>query len=146
MPEKKIAGITLKVDQPLASEVLQLQARLTRAAGGLAEKLPSILASAKEGTAPEVKQKAEKDAIAGIADIFSRLSPVEYSTLVGDIIALGKILRPSGNYEQADLDGDFSSNLGAIIPVCVYILKEVFGDFLSGARAAGSRAIQGKQP
>lgn len=141
MAEKKINGMAIRVDRPRATDALKLQARLTRAAGGLAEKLPAILASRREDASAEEKAKAESDAISSIADIFNRLTPDEYADLVNDIIGMAEIERPSG-YSQADLDGDFSQNLGAIIPVAVFVLKTVFGDFFTGALAGGARAIK----
>ncbi len=139
MAERKISGMEIKVDRPLATQALRMQARLMHAAGGLAEKLPAILASRREGATDEEKAKADAEALTAITGVFDRLSPEEYSTLVGDIIALAKIKRPSGAYDPCDLDGDFSTNLGAIIPVAFFVLKEVFGDFFSGAQAIGSR-------
>ena len=139
----KIKGFsTIKVDRPRATEALKLQARLMRAAGGLAEKLPSILASRKEGATDEEKAKADAEALSAITGIFDKLSPDEFATLVGDIVSLASLHRPSGGYEAMDLDMDFSSNLGAIIPVVIFVLKEVFGDFFSGALASGSRAMK----
>lgn len=140
MAEKKIANMVVKVDRPLATEALKLQARLMRAAGGLAEKLPAILASRKEGVSEEERAKADADALTAITGIFDRLSPDEFANLVGDVVAMAKVQRPSGMYDPMDLDGDFSTNLGAIIPVVVFVLKEVFGDFFSAAQASGSRA------
>lgn len=142
MPEKKIGSLEIKVDRPLATEALKMQARLTRAAGGLAEKLPAILASRRDGATDEEKAKAEAEAIGALTGIFDRLSADEYADLVSDIIGMAMIKRPSGQYDQADLDGDFSDNLASIIPVVVFILKSVFGDFFTGALASGTRAMK----
>lgn len=142
MAEKKIAGLEIRVDRPLATEALKMQARLMAAAGGLAEKLPGILASRAEGATEEQRAKADADALTALAGIFDRLSPEAYASLVGDIIGMAKIKRPSGHYDHADLDGDFSDNLGAIIPVAVFVLKTVFGDFFTGALASGSHAMK----
>ena len=141
MAERKIAGMEIKVDRPLATEALRMQARLMRAAGGVAEKLPGILASRREGATDEEKANADAEALSAITGIFDRLSPDEFATLVSDIVGMAQIKRPAG-YSRLDLDGDFSTNLGAIIPVVVFVLKEVFGDFFSGALASGSRAMK----
>lgn len=141
MAEKKISGMTIKVDRPLATEALKLQARLMKAAGGLAEKLPGILASRREGATDEERAQADADALAAIAGMFEKLTPEEYASLMSDIISMAKILRPSGQYDPMDLDGDFSSSLGAIIPVALFVLKEVFGDFFSGALATGRQSM-----
>lgn len=144
MAEKKFGKMEVRVDRPLASEALKLQARLFRAAGGLAEKLPSILASRKDGVSDEVKSKADAEALSAIAGIFDRVSPDEYAALVGDVIGLGTIKRPSGSYDQLDLDGDFHEEFALILPVTLYILQQVFGDFFSAALASGKRAATGK--
>lgn len=144
MAEAKIKGMEVKVDRPLATEALKLQARLMRAAGGLAEKLPSILASRRADATDAEKAKAEAEALSALTGVFNSVSPEEFAALVGDILGLAKIKGPSGQYDQADLDSDFSNNLGAIIPVAVFVLKEVFGDFFSGALASGSRATTAK--
>jgi hypothetical protein len=139
MAEKKIGNLEVRVDRPLATEALRLQARLMQAAGGLADKLPSILASRREGATEAEKGRAEAEALTAITGIFANITPDQYAELVGDIIALAKIKRPSGHYEDADLDGDFSENLGAIIPVSIFVLKETFGVFFSGALANTTR-------
>lgn len=137
MAERKINGTTYKVDRPLATEALRLQARLMKAGGGIADQLPSILADLQAAKDEESKRQVGIKAIGLMTDIFDRLDADEYTRLVGDIIALAKVQRPSGQYDQADLDGDFSLNLGDIIPVCAFVLKEVFGSFFSGGQGNG---------
>lgn len=161
MAERKIHGMEVRVDRPLATVALKLQARLMKAAGGdiqsLIEAGLSALNSAVEMKAAEeskderrIAEAKENTIKAGgkllgfVSEIFQRLSPDEYTDLVGDIIGLAKIKGPSGTYNDADLDSCFSENLGAIIPVVAFVLKEVFGDFFSGALANGSRAVAAK--
>jgi len=67
-----------------------------------------------------------------------------YARLVGDIVGLARLKRPSGAYEVMDLDGDFTEDYGAIIPVVTFVLKEVFGDFFSAALGSGSRVVAGR--
>ena len=162
MAEKKIAGMVIKVDRPLATEALKMKARLMKAAGGNIQHLLEVglksgaaLVSVKEAEKPDSKATEEQKAAAkaalaaygaellgAVSEIFETLSPQEYVDLVGDILAMGQMQRPSSAYEPLDLDGDFSMNLGAVYPVCFFILKEVFGDFFSGALASGSRAMK----
>lgn len=144
MAEKKINGVEYRVDPLLATKALVLQARLMRAAGPLASKLPSILASRRDGASVEDKAKADADAITAITDIFTAISPEEFALLVRDIIEIAKIRRPSGAYDPVDMDGDFVGRLGDIIPVAVFVLSEQFGDFFSGALANGARALRAK--
>ncbi|EYR81384.1 phage tail assembly chaperone [Shinella sp. DD12] len=143
MAERKIAGMEIRVDRPLATEALKLQARLMRAAGGAADQLPSILGEMRAAQTDEAKQAIGVKLIGVLTDIFDRLDADEYVRLVGDIVAMAKIKRPSGQYDRLDLDGDLTMNLGAIIPVAAFVLKEVFGDFFSGALANGNRGAMG---
>lgn len=139
MAERKIGGREFKVDRPLATVALALQARLMRAAGGAAQHLPSLIGKMAANKTDEEKQALGGEVIVLLTDIFSRLDPHEYVSLVGDVISLAKIKRPSGQYDPCDLDGDFADAFGDIIPVVVFVLKETFGDFFSGAPAIGSR-------
>lgn len=142
MAEKKFApDFELRCDKPLATEALKLQARLMRAAGGFAEKLPGIIGAVKAGATEEARVKANGEALGAISDVFGRLTPDEYASLVSDIVGLAQIKRPSG-YDRLDLDGDMSDRLGMIIPVCAWVLKEVLGDFFSAALANGARAAK----
>ena len=144
MAEKKINGVEYRVDPLLATRALVLQARLMRAAGPLASKLPSILASRREGATVEEKAAADSEALVAITAIFDAISPEEFASLVKDIVEIAKIKRPSGAYDPVDLDGDFAGRLGDIIPVAVFVLSEQFGDFFSGALANGRRALTAK--
>ncbi|NTA36837.1 phage tail assembly chaperone [Agrobacterium salinitolerans] len=100
--------MTVKVDRPLATVALRLQARLMKAAGGIADQLPAILGDLQQASTEEGKRQVGIKAIGLLTDVFDRLDDEEYIRLVGDIIGLAKIQRPSGHYEPADLDGDFS--------------------------------------
>lgn len=142
MADKKINGTEYKVDPLIATKALILQARLMRAAGPLASKLPAILASRREGASVEEKAAADAEALVAITAIFSAISPEEYASLVGDIVGIAMIKRPSGSYDPVDIDGDFVGRLGDIIPVVVFVLTEQFGDFFSGALANGARAMK----
>ncbi|MBY5682642.1 hypothetical protein HFO32_10785 [Rhizobium leguminosarum] len=140
MSEKKINGVEYKVDQLLATKALILQARLMRAAGPLASKIPAILASRREGASIEERAAADTEALLAITGIFEAIAPEEFAALVKDIVEIARIKRPSGSYDPVDLDGDFVGRLGDIIPVAVFVLKEQFGDFFSGALANGALA------
>ncbi|KQV83236.1 phage tail assembly chaperone [Rhizobium sp. Root1220] len=144
MAEKKINSVEYRVDPLLASKALILQARLMRAAGPLASKLPTILASRREGASIEEKALADAEALVAITSIFNAIAPEEYASLVQDIVEIAKVKRPSGAYDPVDLDGDFAGRLGDIIPVAVFVLSEQFGDFFSGALANGRRAMTAK--
>lgn len=138
MAEKVINGTVYKIDQPLASTVLVLQARLAGIAGPLVEKLPKIMAVAAGTTSEAEKAAANAELISAVTDIFKTVSPSDWMSLVKDIVELGKIKRQSGAYDPIDLDGDFTGSLSNLIPVLVFFLKEVFGDFFTGLRGVGS--------
>lgn len=159
MAERKIANMEIRVDRPLATEALKMQARLAHAMGGDISDAVTVFADAMgvigvfqniPDDAPEKDKEAGRAAMIKVGGqvasvvigVFDRLSPEQYASLVSDIIGMAKIKRPSGQYDQADLDGDFSDNLAAIIPVVVFVLKSVFGDFFTGALANGARAIK----
>jgi hypothetical protein len=144
MADKKINGVEYKVDPLLATKALVLQARLLRVAGPLASKLPSILASRREGASIEEKAAADTEALVAITSIFEAAPPEAIAALIKDIVEIALVKRPSGAYDPVDLDGDFSGKLGDIIPVAVFVLSEQFGDFFSGALANGRRAMTAK--
>jgi hypothetical protein len=72
------------------------------------------------------------------------MSPVDFATLVKDVVEIAMIKRPSGQYDQVDLDGDLSSRKGDILPLAILVLREQFGDFFSAALANGARAMAAK--
>lgn len=145
MAERKIAGMEIKVDAPLATDALRLQARLTRMLEAADAKLEDlILGFSGAGNTPEERAKGIAAAISTIGRIFRTLSPDEYASLVGDIIGMAQIRRPSGQYDQADLDGDFSQNLKAIPEVVVFVIDVVLRDFFTGLLGSGNRLRKAK--
>ena len=142
MAEKKINGETYKVAPMLATEAIVLQARLMRVLGPAAAKLPAIIASRKEGVGDEEKARADQEAIAAITGIFAGSEPREIAGLIKDIVETAMVRRPSGVYEQIDMDNDFTGRLGDLIPVVTFALKEQFGDFFSGAVASGRQGLK----
>ena len=139
MSEKKINGRTFKVEPLLATEAIRLQMRLIKAIGPAIDRLPEIFAGIRDGKA-EAKEKANSAAISALSDIISGLEPDDATDLVRDIVQVAMIKRPSGAYDQVDLDGDFTGRLGDIIPVATFVLQEQFAEVFSGARGTGSPA------
>ncbi|MDO9417036.1 phage tail assembly chaperone [Pararhizobium sp.] len=144
MADKKINGRTFKFAPMLALEALVLQARLLRVVGKGISRLPEIFGGRTEGASVKDKAKADAAAIAALSDIFTQSEPAELANLIKDIVEKTSMLRPSGDYESVDLNADFSDSLGDIIPVVVWVLKEQFGSFFSGALANGGRALKGQ--
>ncbi len=77
-------------------------------------------------------------AISAIADIFAQADPVQVAALVKDVVEVAQIRRDSGNYDQCDLDGDFTHNQGDLYPVVFLVLKEQFGSFFTGLLGSGN--------
>lgn len=138
MAEIEIGGQEYKVGHVLATESIVLQARLLQIIGGGLDRLPVILGSRVEGATAEMKAVGDAAAVAALGDIFAKCEPKTVAKLIQDIIALAAIHRPSGAWEKADLDGDFTERKGDIFPVVIFILREVLGDFFSGLLASGA--------
>lgn len=145
MAEKKINGRTFKTAPMLATEAIVLQARLLKAAGPAVERLGEIFAGMGKDATDEVKNRANGAAIGAFVEIFARNDPRELAGLLKDIVQTAQIQRPSG-YSDVDFDGDFSGDdLGDVIPVVVWALREQFGPFFSGLLGNGSlaKAVRG---
>lgn len=138
MAEKKIKGATYKVEPMLALEAVKLQARLLKVLGGGIDRLPEVLAGAGSKATPEQKEKSNAAAVAAFTDIFVKGDPDEMANLVKDVVEVAMVKRPSGSYEQVDMDGDFTGNMGAMFQVVVFVLREVFGDFFTDVLANGN--------
>lgn len=137
MAEKKINGRLFKVDQILAMDALELQGRLLKVLGPAMGRLPELMALA--GGKNANNEQASVTAVQIMMDVFSNVSSKEYSTLIKDIVELAKVQRPSGHFDQVDLDGDFTGELGTLYPVVFFVLQEQFSDFFSGLLGNGSR-------
>lgn len=142
MSEKKINGRAFKCEPLLATKALVLQGRLARALGPVAAKLPGILA-ARNGN-DEQKSAADTETIAALVGIFDSLTPDEYSNLVKDIVEIAKVERPSGQYDQIDIDADFHGDMKSIFPVMFFVLQTQFQDFFGDALVNGRQRIKGK--
>lgn len=142
MAEKKINGVTYQVGVVLATRAIELQLRLLKVIGGGVDRLPAILAGQRADASDTVKDTANAAAVAAFTDVFSKCDPVEVTGLISDLVSLAQIKRPSGVWEQVDLDGDFTTAKGSLIPLVVFVCKEVFGDFFVGLQGAGSRTLQ----
>lgn len=139
MSERKIGGKTFKVEPLLATEAIKLQARLLKVVGPALDKLPAVLGGRVKGDG--VASNAA--AIAAFTDIFARADPDEIMELVRDVCEVAMVKRPSGAYDPVSFDGDFTGNLGEIIPVAVFVLQEQFGDFFGAALANGKAVPKG---
>lgn len=139
MAEKKIGKQTYKTEPMLATEAIRLQARLLKVVGPALDKLPTVFGGRQKGD--EVVSNAA--AIAAFTDIFTRSDPDDIMELVKDVCEVAMVKRPSGAYDPVSFDGDFTGNLGEIIPVAVFVLQEQFGDFFGAALASGKVVPKG---
>jgi len=140
MAEKKINGRTFRVDPMLATKALILQARLFRVAGPAIEKLPEILAG--HGGNEDEQRNSNAAAIGAFASIFAQSSPDDLADIVREVVEIARIRRPSGSYDPIDFDGDMTGHQADLIPLCVFVLQEQFGDFFSAVPGLGRPSIQ----
>jgi hypothetical protein len=138
MAEKKINGRLFRVEPVLAIQALELQGRLLKVLGPALGRLPEVIKLASDKGADQTQ--ANLAAVQIMMDVFSNVSSQEYSTLIKDIVELAQLQGPSGQFNQVDIDGVFTGDLGSIYPVVVFVLQEQFSDFFSGLLGSGSRA------
>jgi hypothetical protein len=138
MADKKINGRTFKVEPILAIQALELQGRLVKVLGPAMGRLPEVIRLASDKNADQTL--ANVAALQITMDVFSNISSREYSELIRDIVELAKVQGPSGHFDQVDLDGVFTGDLGSLYPVVIFVLQEQFSDFFSGLLGNGNRA------
>lgn len=138
MAEKIFSGRTFKVDPPLATVAVRLQARTTRMLGPSFKKYDDM--SQEAAASGMTEEKFGRMMAYCMIDFCERHEPEEVSAYISDVISMVKIQRPSGTYDFADLDGDFSQNMQDIIPVCRFALEVMLGDFFTGHVPSGARA------
>ena len=143
MAERKINGRDYQVGAVLATDAVLLQARLMKVIGAGVERLPDILKGAGSNASDADKEKSRAAAVAAFTDIFANGDPQEMVNLVRDVVQIATVKRGnSTNYEQVDMDLDFSSKSGdpgSLYPVAVFVLQEVLGDFFTGLRVSGNQ-------
>lgn len=143
MAEKKINGKVYKTEPLLASEALRLQMRLMQAIGPAIEHLQNIFGGLGKDASAEAKDKSDAAAIAAVSSVLNRLDPDAAVNLIQNIVEIAQVQAPSKEWRQVDMDGDFTGNLGEMIPVATFVLKEQFGDFFGAALASGRPALKG---
>lgn len=139
--EKKINGETFRYTPILATESLKLRIKILQILGGAIDRLPAILKGANPRATEEEKEAANAAGVAAFADIFAKADPDRTTALIKEIVEIAEIKRPSG-YDQVQMDLDFTENPDALIPVVVFVLKEIFGNFSAGVQGAGLQNLQ----
>lgn len=146
MAEKKINDSTYLVEPILARDSLVLKARIMQVLGGGISRLPEIMQGAGKNKTPESEAKSNAAAISAFTDVFVNGDPEKMANLVQDIVERAKISTASGGWESVNMDRDFTGDDKGLFELVVFVLKEVFGDFLAGALASGVQKIQAAQP
>ncbi|KQT52223.1 MULTISPECIES: phage tail assembly chaperone [unclassified Aureimonas] len=143
MAEKKIAGRLFRVDQPLATEALQLQFRVMNMLQGSTDDLRKVFGAMSGAEDAESAKSigAGESALATIA-ILSRLKPREGTQFVADVVAMAKIKGENGAFEPADVDTEFSTDPTGLYELVGFVLKTVLGPFISGLAGSMSLAIK----
>lgn len=132
MAEKKIGSRVYSVGHVKATDAIKLKVRVLKIIGAGVDRLPEIIAGMKNDDA-EKAAKSNAALIAALSDIFTRANPDEVADLMSDIISIAQFKKPSGNVENADIDGDFYDEFRKdIYPVVAFVLKEVLSDFFGG--------------
>lgn len=138
MADKKIGGNYYRVQPILATEALRLQVRLLNIAGPAVKALPAVLAARKGGADTGVAEAAGLEAIAAV---FTTADPDKVSTFITDVCEKAEISSDGKTYEGLIFDHHMSEDQQSIIPVTFFVLKELLGDFFTGAQAVGSLAV-----
>lgn len=138
MSERDIGGRSFRVGAVLATETVMLQMRLMQIVGGGLDRLPVILGSRAEGATADQRAAGDAAAVAALGDILSKCDPKTMTKLISDVVSYAAIHRPSGVWEKVDLDGDFTEYPQDIIPVTLWVLRELLGPFFSGLRESGA--------
>lgn len=131
MAEKKIHGSVYQVGTMLALDALKLKVKLLKVLGGAIDRLPMILAGAGKDKDKAAKDASNAAAVAAFADIFVHGDPDEMIALVKEIAEMAQVKRPSGAWEQVDVELFQSDDLSELFEIVVFVLREVFGPFFS---------------
>ena len=144
MAEKKIGGRTFRCSPMLATDAIKLQVRLVKFLGGAVERLPEIVQGASKGASEAQRAQANAKAIGMLVDLIGKSDPDEVARLLSDVVSLAQIRRESGEYHDADIDGDFVGRPGDMFEVVLWVLQEQIGPFFSGLQAIGGQSNRAK--
>jgi Phage tail assembly chaperone protein, TAC len=136
MAEKRINGREYRVEPMLATRALILQAKLVRVAGPLVSRLGDILQGHGTDSTEEQKARSNMAAVAAFSAIFAEIDPIDFAEIIKEIVETAQIKRPTG-YGKVDMDGDLTGHSADIIPLCVFVLREQYGDFFTGLAEVG---------
>ena len=140
MPEKKIAGTEYRVELLGAKDAYALLAKLLLLAGSAGPHLPGILAlsGSEKHEATDATNLATLKAVSGILQAHGAEAFVDLKT---SMIELAQAKRPSGIYEQVDLDVDFAGDLESSEKLFDFVMEVQFGNFSKGPNLNGPIAL-----
>ena len=141
MSEKKIGEMTFRVEPILATESLVLKARLMQLLGGGISRLPAIVRGYGDEASAEEKSESDKAAVAAFTDVFVNSEPEKMAQLVKDVVEIAQIQLASEGYTKVDIDREFTGKDKEMMECAVFVLSELFGDFLGGGPGNGSLKI-----
>lgn len=137
MADKKIGGNYYRVSPILATEAMRLQVRLLNIAGPAVKALPAILA-ARKGSGDAAG--AEQAGLEAISAVFTTADPERVTDFITDVCEKAEISEDGKVYEPLVFDHHMSDDQKSILPVTFFVLKELLGDFFTGALEAGNLA------
>lgn len=146
MAEKNINGSTYQVEQILAKDSLILKARIMQVLGAGISRLPEILQGVGGNKGPEAEARSNSAAVAAFTDVFVKGDPQQMADLVEDIAQMAKIQTQSKSWERVNIDRDFTGDDKGLFTLVIFVLKEVFGDFLPDALDIGLQKVAEKMP
>lgn len=138
MAEKKIGNRTFRVKQPLATEALRLQFRITSLVKDREafQKIMEAGAEAASSKDDNIKAKAGAQVINSVIAVFGSIDPDEGTSLMRDLVAMSEIKASNGQYERADIDTEFSEDPSGLFELIGFVMKEVLGPFVAGLLSA----------
>lgn len=146
MAETKINDKVYLVEKILARDSLVLKARIVKILGGGISRLPEIMQGGRDEKDSEAEKKSNQAAIAAFMDVFVEGDPEQMVQLVQDIAEKAKIQTKSNDWAQVDINRDFTGDDQGLFALVIFVLKEIFGDFLADALANGVQKITSAQP
>ncbi|GFO81218.1 MAG: hypothetical protein A49_08450 [Methyloceanibacter sp.] len=139
MAETKIAGGEYRV-QPLgAKDAYKLLGELIRLAGPGARHLPAILTVTTDSS--EGKMLADTAELIAVSDMLSVHGVDAFAEFKAGVCAVAQVKRPSGSYDEVDLDADFVGDLEGAEKLFNFVMEHAFGNFFKGNGAVGPAAL-----
>ena len=140
MAEIKIAGTEYRIEPLSAKVAYELLAELLRLAGPAADHMQGLTTLYKTGQewSQEMADASAYKALTKILNVQGTQAFVDFKT---SIIELAQARRPSGIYEQVDLDLDFAGDLESSEKLYDFVMEVQFGNFSKGPKPNGPIAF-----